>query len=161
MNTVRSKDGTSIAFDKSGEGPPLILVDGAFMHRSFGQPELAERLAEAFTVFRYDRRGRGDSGDTAPYAVEREVDDLQALIEAAGGSAYVYGISSGAALAIEAAARGAAISKLALYEAPFIVDDSRPPVPDDVVAQLNELLAANRRGDAVRLFLRQVGAPRI
>jgi pimeloyl-ACP methyl ester carboxylesterase len=161
MNTVHSSDGTAIAFDRSGEGPPLILVDGAFMHRSFGQPKLAALLAEDFTVFTYDRRGRGDSGDTAPYAVEREVEDLQALIDEAGGSAYVYGISSGAALALEAAARGSAITKLALYEAPFIVDDSRPPVPDDMVAQLDATLAAGHRGDAVRLFMRQVGAPRI
>lgn len=161
MNTVDSSDGTTIAFDRSGEGPPVILVDGAFMHRSFGQPKLAALLAEHFTVFTYDRRGRGDSGDTAPYAVEREVEDLQALIDQAGGSAYVYGISSGAALALEAAARGSAITKLALYEAPFIVDDGRPPVPGDIVAQLDATLAAGHRGDAVRLFLRQVGAPRI
>src|SRR5213593_1984740 len=149
MNTVRSQDRTTIAFDRTGEGPPVILVGGAFQHRAIDASvaQLAALLAPDFTVFRYDRRGRGDSGDTPPYAVEREVEDLQALIEEVGGSAYVYGISSGAALALEAAARGAAISKLVLYEAPFIVDDSRPPVPDDIVAQLNTLLAANRRGD--------------
>jgi pimeloyl-ACP methyl ester carboxylesterase len=124
MNTVLSRDGTAIAFDKSGVGPPLILVDGALCYRASGPSRsLAALLAEHFTVFTYDRRGRGESGDTAPYAVEREVDDIEALIEEAGGSAYVYGVSSGAALALEAANRGLAIEKLALYEAPFIVDD--------------------------------------
>jgi len=162
MSTVQSKDGTAIVFDRSGDGPPVILVDGAFCYRAVGPSKrLAELLAQQFTVFTYDRRGRGGSGDTAPYAVEREVEDLQALIEEAGGSAYVSGISSGAALALEAAARGSAITKLALYEAPFIVDDSRPPIPADIVSQLNELLTADRRGDAVRLFLRQMGAPRL
>jgi pimeloyl-ACP methyl ester carboxylesterase len=104
-------------------------------------------------VFNYDRRGRGESGDTAPYAVEREVDDLDALIGEAGGSAFVFGNSSGAALALEAATRGSAITKLALYEAPFIVDDSRPPVPDDYVSQLDALVAAGRHGDAVAYTL--------
>jgi pimeloyl-ACP methyl ester carboxylesterase len=112
-------------------------------------------------VFTYDRRGRGDSTDTAPYAVDREIEDLDAVIAEAGGSAYVFGLSSGAALALEAAARGSAITKLVLYEAPFIVDDCRAPVPDDIVLQFEELLADDRRGDAVRLFMRQVGAPRV
>ena len=162
MGSVHSKDETVIAFDKTGEGPPLIMLDGALCSRAMGPGvSLAAPLAEHFTVFTYDRRGRGDSGDAAPYAIERELEDLEALIEEAGGSAYVFGHSSGAALALEAAARGSSITKLALYEAPFVVDDSRPPVPDDIVAQFNEVLAADRRGDAVRLFMRQVGAPRI
>ncbi len=161
MEKVISADGTAIAFGKSGSGPPLILVDGAFGHRSFGpNVKLAPRLAEHFTVFTYDRRGRGDSGDTPPYAVEREVEDLDALIRQAGGSASVYGISSGVALALEAANHGLAIDRLALYEPPFVVDDSRPPIPDDYLAQLNELLAAGRRGDAIKLFMtKAVGLP--
>ncbi len=120
---------------------------------------LAKLLADRYTVFTYDRRGRGESGDTAPYAVEREVEDLQAIIVEAGGSAYVWGISSGAALALEATRRGAGVTKLALYEAPFIIDDSRPPIPADIASQLTAMVAADRRGDAVRLFLRQMGAP--
>jgi pimeloyl-ACP methyl ester carboxylesterase len=162
MGTVTSSDGTAIAYDRSGEGPPVILVDGALCYRAMGpNAPLAALLAERFTVFTYDRRGRGDSGDTAPYAVEREVDDLAALIDEAGGSACVYGISSGAALALEAAHRGLPIDRLVAYEAPFIVDDSRAPIPAGYAAELDALLAAGRRGDAVRLFMRQVGLPRI
>ncbi len=162
MQTVLSKDGAAIAFDKSGKGPPLILVYGALCYRASGpMGPLAALLAPHFTVFTYDRRGRGDSGDSAPYAVEREVEDIDALIQEAGGSAFVYGISSGAALALEAANRGLAIRKLALYEAPFIVDDSRPPIPDDYLARLNGLIASDRRGGAVRLFMKLVGVPAI
>lgn len=162
METVLSRDGTRIAFDRRGGGPPLILVDGALCHRTFGpMPKLAALLARDFTVFHYDRRGRGDSGDAAPYAVEREVDDIAALIAVAGRPAFLYGVSSGAALALEAANRGLAIEKLAVYEAPFIVDDSRPPLPGDYVPRLNEMLAADRRGDAVRLFMKVVGLPAI
>src|ERR1700752_2671894 len=118
QNTVTSKDGTMIAYSQVGQGPTLILVDGALCYRQFGpSQDLAAKLASHFTVITYDRRGRGESGDTRPYAVEREVEDLDALIQAAGGSAFVVGISSGAALALEAANRGLAITKLALYEA--------------------------------------------
>src|SRR6266496_4979663 len=118
MNKVTSKDGTMIAYDNRGEGPALILVDGALCYRSFGpMPHLAELLAPHFTVYNYDRRGRGDSGDTKPYALEREVEDIEALIKEAGGSAFVYGISSGGALALEAALKlGNRIKKLAVYE---------------------------------------------
>src|ERR687884_51221 len=159
VRKVRSKDGTAIAFDQSDDGPSVILVCGGSTDRTANAP-LSELLAEHFTVFNYDRRGRGDSGDTAPYAVEREVDDLDALITAAGGSAFVFGHSSGAALALEAAARGLAITKLALYEPPFIVDDSRPPLPGDYVTQLTELIASGRRGDAVAFFMTTgVGLP--
>jgi pimeloyl-ACP methyl ester carboxylesterase len=162
MEKVVSKDGTAIAFDRSGNGPALILVDGALCYRASGpMAPLKALLAQHFTVIMYDRRGRGASGDTAPYAVEREVEDIEALIKAAGGSAFVCGISSGAALALEAANRGAAVRKLALYEAPFIVDDSRPPVAADFVQQLEKLLAADRRGDAVRLFMKAVGVPAV
>jgi pimeloyl-ACP methyl ester carboxylesterase len=162
MKRVRSKDGTLIAVDQHGDGPPIILVDGALCYRASGpMGPLAAALAPHFKVFTYDRRGRGDSGNTTPYAIEREVEDIEALINEAGGSASVYGISSGAALALEAANCGLAIDKLALYEAPFIVDASRPPVPADVVTQLNDLIAADRRGDAVRLFMRLVGVPTV
>src|SRR5262249_61113166 len=116
-------------------------------------------LARPFRVFAYDRRARGDSGDTPPYAVGREVEDLEALIEEAGGSAQVWGMSSGAALALEAAVCGLRITKLALYEPPFIVDRSRPPIPPDYISRLEGFLAEDRRGDAVKLFLRQMGPP--
>jgi pimeloyl-ACP methyl ester carboxylesterase len=159
MNTTRSRDGTTIAFDRSGEGPPIILVGGAFTVRSSDAP-LAEQLERHFTVFTYDRRGRGSSEDTAPYAVDREIEDLEALIVEAGGSATVYGKSSGAALALEAAARGLPITGLALFEPPFIVDDSRPRPPADLGSQLSELTSAGRRGDAVELFItKAVGLP--
>jgi pimeloyl-ACP methyl ester carboxylesterase len=162
METVRSKDGTSIAFDRLGTGPALILVGGAFQYRAIDPrtAEIAELLAARFTVVHYDRRGRGDSGDTAPYAKEREIEDLDALINEAGGSAFVFGMSSGAALTLDAVARGLAIPKLAVYEPPFIVDDTRPPAPEDYLARFNELVATGRRGDAVALFLTQgAGVP--
>jgi len=159
MRKVVSKDGTAIAFDKTGQGPAIILVGGALSDRSAAGP-LASLLAPHFTVFAYDRRGRGDSGDTAPYAVECEVEDIDALIKEAGGSAFVLGHSSGAVLALEAAARGLAVTRLALFEPPFIVDDSRPPVPSDYVAQVSDLVSAGRRGDAVEFFMTQaVGVP--
>ena len=163
MNSVISKDGTHIAYDKLGEGPPVVLVGGAFNTRTFGpNGGLVPLLAERFTVINYDRRGRGESTDTTPYAVEREIEDLEALIETAGGSAHVFGISSGAALALEAANRGLAIDKLALYEAPFIVDDSRAPLPNDYLPRLQGMVAADRRSDAIRLFMRQgVGVPAV
>ncbi len=157
-----SKDGTTIAFERVGSGPPVILVDGALCYRGSGPSGgLAGQLTEHFTVFTYDRRGRGESGDTQPYAVEREIEDIDGLIEEAGGSARVCGISSGAVLALDAAAAGLSIEKLALYEAPFIVDDSRPPQAEDYVPQLNGFLASGKRGDAVRSFMREVGLPGI
>ena len=157
--TVRSSDGTTIAFDRSGDGPPLVLVGGALSDRS-AAASLAGHLTGRFTVIAYDRRGRGDSGDTAPFAVDREVDDLLALIVDAGGSAFVFGHSSGAALALEAAAHGLPIARLALYEPPFIVDDSRPEVPRDYVTRVEELVSADRRGDAVEYFMTvAVGVP--
>jgi pimeloyl-ACP methyl ester carboxylesterase len=161
MKKVLSKDGTEIAFDLSGKGSVVILVTGALGVRSHPMmTQLAAHLAPHFTVFNYDRRGRGDSGDTAPYAIEREIEDIEALIDEAGGSAFLYGISSGAALALEAASRlPAKVKKLALYEPPFIIDDSHPPLPKDYVEQLNDLIAAGRRGDAVALFMKVVGVP--
>jgi hypothetical protein len=159
MDTVTSSDGTTIAFDRLGKGRPVILVGGGPTDRSANAP-LAELLSEHFTVINYDRRGRGDSGDTAPYAAEREVEDLEALIKGAGASACVYGTSSGAAFALLAAARGLALAKLALWEPPFIVDDSRPPVPADYKSQLSEMVSSGRRGDALEFFFTQiVGLP--
>jgi pimeloyl-ACP methyl ester carboxylesterase len=152
MSRVSSSDGTPIGFDRSGAGPPVILVTGAFSDRS-QLAQLAKLLAADFTVLNYDRRGRGQSGDTQPYAVEREIEDLDAVIGAAGGSSFVFGGSSGAALALEAAVAGLAIEKLALYEPPYVVDDSRPPVPADIATQLSELISAGRRGDAAALFM--------
>lgn len=159
---LTSRDGTRIAFDRAGQGPPLILVDGALCYRASGPSgPLAAALTPDFTVYIYDRRGRGESTDTPPYTVEREVEDIAALIEHAGGKVFLYGISSGAALALEAAHRGLAISKLALYEAPFMVDDTRPPLPDDYVDRLKDCIAAKRPGDAVKMFMKTVGVPGI
>src|SRR4051794_10035791 len=153
MSTLESADGTVIAYEKAGDGPPVILVDGALCHRASGPARpLARELADRFTVYTYDRRGRGESGDTAPYAVEREIEDLQALVEVAGGGGVaVYGISSGAALALETAVRTPAIEKLALYEAPFVVDDAREPIALDY--------AGLSRRQSVRAFMRAVGVP--
>lgn len=154
MNRLTSSDGTTIACERSGDGPPVILVCGGSTDRTANAP-LADLLAEQFTVFNYDRRGRGDSGDTSPYAVEREVEDIDAVIAAAGGSASVYGTSSGAALALEAAASGLAITKLALWEPSYIVE-GRPRPPTDTARIYTELVAAGRRGDAVEYFMAKV-----
>ena len=160
MTKTVSKDGTAIAIDRVGRGPALVFVDGAMCYRASGPSQpMAAALADHFTVFTYDRRGRGDSGDTSPYDVQREVDDLEAVIREAGGQAFVFGVSSGAALALEAASRGVAMRKLALYEAPFFVDDSRPALPDDFVPRMNAALAAGRRADAVKMFMKLVGVP--
>jgi pimeloyl-ACP methyl ester carboxylesterase len=155
MQHVTSKDGTQIAYDTFGTGPALVVVGGATATRA-DNVESAEILAQHFTVYSYDRRGRGDSGDTPPYAVEREVEDIEAVIDAAGGSAFLVGHSSGAVLALEAAARlPSKIKKLVVYEPPFIVDDNRPPLPKDYVAQLNAAIAAGRPEDAVEIFMTQ------
>jgi pimeloyl-ACP methyl ester carboxylesterase len=159
---VTSSDGTKIEFDRSGEGPAVILVTGATGVRSHPMmTRLAALLAPRFTVFNYDRRGRGGSGDTPPYAVEREIEDIDALIDEAGGSAFVYGISSGAVLALDAASKlPTRIAKLALYEPPFIVDDSRPPLPAEYVQQLDAAIAGGDRGAAVEIFMtKALGIP--
>jgi pimeloyl-ACP methyl ester carboxylesterase len=159
MGEAVSADGTKIAFDRTGHGPPVILVMGAFNDRSTGAP-LAKALESQLTVFNYDRRGRGASGDTLPYAVAREVEDIEALIREAGGSASVFGYSSGANLAVEAAASGLNIAKLALYEAAFVGDDGPLPPPKDVAAKLAKLVSSGKRGEAVELFQTQlVGIP--
>jgi pimeloyl-ACP methyl ester carboxylesterase len=155
MHTTTSADGTTIAYDRFGDGPPVILVAGAFNTRSTTAP-LAAALQGRFTTLNVDRRGRGDSGDTLPYAVQREIDDLDALIAAAGGPAAVFGYSSGAVLALKAAAHGLPITRLALYDTPFVVDDSRPLLSGGFVEELADLIAAGRRGDAVELYQRVV-----
>lgn len=163
MRTVTSKDGTTIAFDQSGTGPALILVGGAFEQRAMdsetAQLAALPLLAQHFTVIHYDRRGRGDSADTQPYAVEREIEDIEALIDEAGGPAFVFGISSGAALAFEAAlALGGKVKKLAMYEAPYNDDADARQAWRHYRKQLQELLAAGRRGDAGALFMMLLGA---
>src|SRR5215216_856641 len=162
MRTVTSKDGTTIAFDRSGQGPALILVDGALQYRAFdqGMAQLAALLEQHFTVFHYDRRGRGDSTDTQPYALEREIEDIEALIDEAGGEAFIFGISSGAALAMEAAIKlPGKIKKLAMYEPPYFSDETVRQAWIDYRKQLKELLAEGRRGDAVVLWMMTTGMP--
>lgn len=159
MENLISSDGTRIAFDRSGNGPALVLVAPASATR-MDQAQLAATLAHDFTVFAYDRRGRGDSGNTLPYAVEREVEDLRAVIDAAGGSAFVFGHSSGAVLGLDAAqVLPGKIMKLALYEAPFIIDNSRPPTPPDFAQRLQAALDAGRLGDAGELWMKNIGLP--
>jgi pimeloyl-ACP methyl ester carboxylesterase len=161
MDTVRSKDGTTIAFDEQGDGPALILVDGAMTTRSSGsKPELAKLLAQHFTVYSYDRRGRGDSGDTKPYAVEREIEDIDALIEEAGGSAFLFGHSSGGSLALDATVKlGERVRKLAMYEAPYNNDPEAQKAWGEYIKNLTEALASDRRGDAIALFMTLLGVP--
>jgi pimeloyl-ACP methyl ester carboxylesterase len=156
MSEVISKDGTRIAYEHLGSGPPVVLIDGAMCSREFGpMPEIAKLLAPSFTVFLYDRRGRGASGDTPPYAKTREVEDVQALIAAAGGSAFVFGTSSGAGLALETAASGANIPKLAVYEPPFIGAGEA-----NHEQRLKELVGSGQRAAALKYFMRDmVGAP--
>jgi pimeloyl-ACP methyl ester carboxylesterase len=159
MKTAVSADGTALAYDRYGDGPPVIMAAGAFNTRTTTEP-LARALADGFTVLNYDRRGRGDSGDSAPYAVDREIEDIGALIAAAGGSASVFGYSSGAILALKAAASGLAITHLVLYEPPFRPDDSYPAPPADLARQVAQLVAAGRRGDAVELYqTKAIGIP--
>jgi pimeloyl-ACP methyl ester carboxylesterase len=158
MEKVRSTDGTQIAYDRLGGGEPIVLVSGASTSRAV-HSELAESLASDFTVLNYDRRGRGDSGDTLPYSVEREIEDLGALITAARQPAAVFGNSSGAVLALRAAAAGLPISRLALWEPPLFVDPDAPRRAQEYASKLSGLLAAGRRGDAMALFMSTVGLP--
>ncbi len=157
---VLSKDGTAIAYERSGHGPALILVDGALCSRGFGpMPKLAPLLARRFTVCMYDRRGRGESGDTLPYSKEREVEDIAALIAEAGGEAFLLGLSSGAALALEAAAHGLAVRRLVAYEPPF-VHEGNDADGADYESALKRLLADGKRGGAVKYFMKDmVGVP--
>src|ERR1700756_673551 len=155
--TTTSGDGTTIAYTKLGSGPPLILVDGAFCYRENGpSSQLAPLLADHFTVFAYDRRGRGGSGDAPVYSIDREVDDLRSLVREAGGEAFAVGISSGGALVLQAAARGVNLKGLALYEPPFIGRDGHPPSFDVQKSRLEQLVAAGDRAGAVRFFMTDV-----
>lgn len=157
---VISKDGTPIAYERSGTGPALILVDGALCCRTFGPSrKIAPLLAPHFTVYVYDRRGRGQSGDTRPYSKDREVEDIAALTRETGGPAHLLGLSSGGALALEAAASGLEIRKVAAYEPPFVHDGGHHSEPDHA-SQLEKLLAEGNRGAAVKYFMKDmVGAP--
>lgn len=153
MQTLQSNDGTSIAYERTGSGPALILVDGALCSRAFGpMPKLVPLLAPHFTVYTYDRRGRGDSADAASYSVDRELEDLAALVRVAGGSAFAYGASSGGALVLHAAASGVPITRLAIYEPPFVTEGASGGEADHIV-QLRALIASGRRGAAVKYFM--------
>jgi pimeloyl-ACP methyl ester carboxylesterase len=161
METVVSKDGSRIAYDRYGAGPTAILVGGALSYRRFKKmEELAKLLAERFTVINYDRRGRGDSTEVKPFALQREIEDVQALLEAAGGSGSLWGWSSGGALALRAAGAGLAVERLAVYEVPFMVTpEAKRPTPD-YGERLDELVAAGDRSGAVKHFMRNsMGIP--
>ena len=159
MTKAISADGTAIAYEVSGDGPPLVIVDGAMCFRDSGPSRpLAAELAADFTVHVYDRRGRGDTPD-AEFTVEREVEDLEAIIKQAGGTAHVFGASSGAVLALEAANAGVGVTKLAMYEPPLIVDDTHAPAPESALAEMRALVVENRRGDAVKAFMKSVDVP--
>ena len=161
MPTVRSADGTAIAYDQAGHGPLLIIVDGAMTTRASGtKPQLVDLLAGHVTVVSYDRRGRGDSGDTQPYTAEREIEDIEALIDQAGSAACLYGHSSGGCLALDAAAQlGPKVSKIAIYEAPYNDDPAFQQAWAQYLEQLAVALAEGRRGDAAALLMRLVGMP--
>jgi Alpha/beta hydrolase family len=157
MLQVTSKDGTPIAYDRQGDGPAVILVGGGLDDGSENAP-LVPALAGRFTVYNYARRGRGGSGDTRPYALEREIEDLQALLAEAGGSAHLYGVSSGGALAIEATAAGLPVDRLGVYEVPYLVADDMARRWRRYVEELGAVLAEDRRGDALELFMRLAGS---
>ncbi len=161
MKSVESKDGSKITYENLGDGPPVILVDGAMGSLAAGfSKHMAELLAPDFTVIMYDRRGRGESTNTQPFAVAREIEDIEALIDAAGGKAYVYGISSGASLALEAAAKlGYKVPKLALYEAPYDEADGAKEAWHEYTSKLKELVDKGDRAGAAELFMRFVGTP--
>jgi pimeloyl-ACP methyl ester carboxylesterase len=155
MGTIQSADGTTIGFDAWGDGQPLIMVDGATGYRATWQlpGQVAELIGTEFRVYAYDRRGRGESGDTAPYEPQREIEDLAAIIKEAGARPLVCGFSSGAVLTLDAAAAGLPIAKLAVFEPPFVVDDSRAPLPADYVDRLDAAVASGHPGDAAAIFL--------
>lgn len=164
MSSVTSKDGTLIAYERSGHGPAVILVGGGLLDPATGRAgraenePLAAELAEHFTVYNYDRRGRAESGDTLPYAVDREIEDIEALIAEAGGSAHLYGLSSGGALALEATAAGLPVDRLAVYDVPYSVGDEASQRWSTYVEHLDKALAESRRGSAIELFMQVAGA---
>ena len=159
--TTTSRDGTIIAFTERGSGPPLIIVDGAFCYRENGPAtELASVLTQHFTVFTYDRRGRGESGDKAPYAAEREIEDLQAIANQAGAPPFALGISSGGALILQAVASGVGVRKIALYEPPYVTNGKANSV-EDTKNRLQTFVSTGDRAGAVSFFMTDVyGAPR-
>lgn len=156
---IQSADGTRIAFDRSGHGPPVILVEAAGHYRDLSSFNgLVPLLSTEFTVYKYDRRGRGESADTVPYTTDREVDDLSALIQAAGGSAHVYAYSSGALLALRAAAHGLPITSLAVLEPP-LQDDPVLHAESGLTRELAALVGAGRLSEAVEHFHESIGVP--
>jgi len=161
MTTVTSRDGSTIAFDHLGSGRPVILVDGALCSRQLGPfPDLAKALAEHFSVIHYDRRGRGESTDRSAgtFEIDREVEDIEALVRHVGGTASLVGMSSGGVLAIEAANRLAGIQRVVVYEAPLVTDPAGR-VPADYATRMRRYIAEDKPADAVRFFLRTVGMP--
>lgn len=159
--TVVSRDGTPISFEQTGSGRPVILVASALADRR-DTKRLARLLSAKHTVINYDRRGRGESGDTPPYDVQREIDDLAALIKYAGGSASLFGSSSGAVLVLRAAARGLPVDRVVVYEPPFVVGEGKFGPPPGFASRIDELLAADRRGDAVKAFMTEAqGMPQV
>ena len=157
MDHVTSKDGTRIAYERQGNGAAVILVGGALDDGS-ENAALASELGAQFTVYNYARRGRGRSGDTQPYAVDREIEDIAALIAKAGGSAHAYGVSSGGMFVLEAAAAGLPITTLAVYEVPYDPSDDAPDRYREYAGHLAVALADGRRGEAVGLFMRLAGS---
>ncbi|RJL31208.1 alpha/beta fold hydrolase [Bailinhaonella thermotolerans] len=155
MRTVTSRDGTPIAYERLGEGPPVVLIGGGPSTHESELP-LARELAGGFSVYVYDRRGRGESGFTEPHSADREFEDLAAVIGAAGGSACVYGSSGLGSMALEAAARGLPITRVAAWEPPYVVGDARPPVPADWGARVAGMIAEGRRGDALEYWMTEV-----
>src|ERR687890_2261400 len=160
MQTLTSSDGTTIAFDRLGDGPPVIVVGGQLCDRALTRPT-AEELAKRFTVFNYDRRGRGDSDDTTPYTVQREIEDIGALVAEAGGAASVYGHSSGAGLVLHAAAHGLPLAKIVLHDPPYAPDGDEEArrISREYGENLRAMLSEDLRGDAVELFMTMVGMP--
>jgi pimeloyl-ACP methyl ester carboxylesterase len=158
MSTVTSRDGTAIAYEREGSGPAVILVGGGLDDGAENAP-LASELAGDFTAYNYARRGRGASGDTQPYGVEREIEDIEALIAEAGGRAQVYGVSSGGMFAIEAALAGLPIDRVAVYDVPYDTSAEAPQRFDQYRVELGAALREGRRGDAVELFMRLAGSP--
>lgn len=163
MDITQSKDGTTLAYDVYGTGPPLIYITGASCHRSF-QPikNDANIFSAAFTVYNYDRRGRGDSGNTLPYSIEREVEDIEAMIEAAGGTAFLYGHSSGAVLALEAALQlGSKVKKVIMYDPSYVHDEQEKAEYKLLGQKISELLEHGKNGEAMTTFLKGIGMPKV
>jgi pimeloyl-ACP methyl ester carboxylesterase len=160
MGTTTSADGTKIAFDVAGSGPPLIIVAGAMLYRELPGPTgpLAAELKRDFTVFTYDRRGRGET-PAGEFSPQREIEDIAALVKEAGGTAHLFGASAGAMLALEAANAGIGVTRLAIYEPPLIVDGAQEPMPDSYLAEMRQLVAEGRRREAVLKFWRLIGEP--